>query len=158
MLAGLLLAACSDGSDEGRSAPQTSTTSDAPAPTSSTTAVPTFAGDPGSPFCEQLRTVDPTALLTGDPSDPTSVQTAFGRLVTVLGALEAVAPPEVRPDAQLVAGGIAALDEALAAVGYDFDALAASAAREEVTAAVNDPAFAEAGNRLGAYRTQVCGL
>jgi hypothetical protein len=86
------------------------------------------------------------------------VEAAFGRLVTVLRALEAVAPDEVRADAQLVAGGIAALDAALAEVGYDFDALAASAARDEVLAAVNDPAFTEAGDRLGAYRAQVCQL
>jgi hypothetical protein len=126
--------------------------------TTSTTEAPTIAGDPASPYCEQLRTVDPTSLLTGDPADPASVEDAFGRLVTVLRGLEAVAPDEVRADAQLVAGGIAALDEALAQVGYDFDALAASATRDEVLAAVNDPAFTEAGDRLGAYRTQVCQL
>lgn len=86
------------------------------------------------------------------------MEAAFGRLVTVLRALEEVAPAEVRSDAQLVAGGIDALDEALTEVGYDFDALAASAARHEVMTAVNDPAFTEAGDRLGAYRTQVCQL
>jgi hypothetical protein len=50
------------------------------------------------------------------------------------------------------------LDDALAAVGYDYDALAASGAADEVLTAVNDPAFADAGARLAAYRSQVCGL
>lgn len=64
----------------------------------------------------------------------------------------------MRADAALVADGVEALDGALAAVAYDFDALAASAASAEVIAAVNDPAFSTAGDRLGAYRTQVCHL
>lgn len=58
----------------------------------------------------------------------------------------------------LVAEGMEALDATLAEVGYDFDALAASGAAAEVTAAVNDPAFTVAGDRLNAYRTQVCRL
>ena len=68
------------------------------------------------------------------------------------------APPDIVEDVALVAGGVAALDEALAAVGYDFEALAASEAGDEVMAAANDPAFADAGARLAAYRTQVCEL
>jgi hypothetical protein len=58
----------------------------------------------------------------------------------------------------LVADGMDALDAALAAVGYDFDALATSDAADAVVAAVNDPAFADAGVRLAAYRAQVCRL
>jgi hypothetical protein len=53
---------------------------------------------------------------------------------------------------------VSALDDALSEVGYDFDALAASEAGDEVMAAANDPVFTEAGARLGAYRRQVCEL
>jgi hypothetical protein len=58
----------------------------------------------------------------------------------------------------LVAEGMTSLAAALAAVGYDFDALAAGGNADAVLAAVNDPAFADAGVRLSAYRTQVCQL
>lgn len=148
-------AACSDGSDEGSGASTTTTTAD---PTPTTAAPPTFTGDAGSPFCTLLRDVDPASLLDGDPGDPAAVETGFRQLVQVLREMHALAPPEIEPDAALVIGGIEALDEALAAVGYDFDALAASPASAEVTAAVNDPAFTTAGSRLSAYRTQVCRL
>lgn len=150
------LAACSDGSDEGSGA---STTTSSPADTtSSTTEPPTFTGDAGSPFCRLLRDVDPTSLLDGDPGDPVAVEASFRRLVGVLRDLRALAPQEVEPDAALLTGGIEALVEALAAVGFDFDALAASPAADQVTEAVNDPAFTTAGSRLSAYRAQVCQL
>jgi hypothetical protein len=96
--------------------------------------------------------------MAGDPGDPTVVEAGFTRLVGVLRDVHALAPPEIEADAKLVSDGIAALDAALAAVGYDFDALAASPAAAEVTSAVNDPAFTAAGDRLSAYRTQVCHL
>ena len=150
------LAACSDDSDEGGGAP--TTTSAGAEATSTTTEAPTFTGDPGSSFCTLLREIDPTSLLTGDPADPAAVEEGFRRLVAVLRDLHAVSPQEVEPDVALVADGIEALDAALAAVGYDFDALAASGAADEVTTAVNDPAFTTAGTRLSAYRTQVCQL
>lgn len=133
-------------------------------PEASTTLSPTtteplvFTGDAASPFCTLLRDADLTTVLSGDPADPASVETALRRLVGVLRDARALAPPEVEPDAALLAEGVAALDAALAAVDYDFDALAASGAGAEVTAAVNDPAFTAAGDRLAAYRTQVCQL
>ena len=80
------------------------------------------------------------------------------RLVAVLTDATEVAPEEIAADVALVAGGIEALDAALAAVGYDVDALAASPEAAQVTAAVNDPIFTDAGARLSAYRTQVCQL
>lgn len=152
-----MLAACSGGDDEDAA---TTTTSESTTSTSSTTTTepPTFTGDPGSPFCALLRDVDTDAALAGDPNDPTAVGAAFQRLVSILRDASALAPPEIRDDITLVKDGIESLDAALAAVAYDFDALAASGAGPEVSAAVNDPAFADAGARLTAYRTQVCGL
>jgi hypothetical protein len=154
-----LLAACSTGDDEGSSAttrrPASSTTME---PATTTTAPPQYTGDPTSAFCTFLRDTDPTGILDGDPGDPASVQAAFGRLVAVLTDATEVAPEEIAADVALVAGGIEALDAALAAVGYDVDALAASSEAAQVTAAVNDPIFTDAGARLSAYRTQVCQL
>lgn len=105
-----------------------------------------------------MREVDPSAVLAGAPGEPADVEAGFRELVRTLRDLHALAPPEVEADAALVVGGIEALDAALAAVGYDFDALAASSEADAVTEAVNDPAFTTAGDRLTAYRTQVCRL
>lgn len=147
----LVAAACSSDDDAG----STTTTAGA---TTTTVEVPTFTGDADGPFCARLRDVDPATLLDGEPGEPADVAAGFQELVRTLRDLEAVAPAEVEPDVVLVAEGVAALDAALAAVGYDFDALATSSAAAEVTAAVNDPAFTTAGDRLSAYRAQVCGL
>jgi hypothetical protein len=97
-------------------------------------------------------------VLDRDASTPEGVAAGFQRLVEVLDEAARTAPAAVQGDAALLADGVAALDEALAAVGYDFDALARSPEAVEITDAVNDPAFTVAGDRLEAYRDQVCGL
>jgi hypothetical protein len=148
---GCALVACSNG-DDGTADTTTSTT------TATTVEAPVFTGDPDSAFCSRLREIDPNTVLAGTPGDPAEVEVAFRELVRTLRDLGALAPTEVEADAALVVDGIEALDAALAAVGYDFDALATSSAAAEVTAAVNDPAFTAAGDRLTAYRTQVCRL
>ena len=149
-----MLAACSNG-DDGTAALTATSLAET---TTSTADIPDFTGDPDSPFCSRLREIDPSAVLAGAPGDPADVEVGFRELVRTLRDLRALAPPEVKADAALVADGIEALDAALEAVGYDFDALATSSAAAEVTAAVNDPAFTTAGDRLTAYRTQVCQL
>lgn len=152
----MALAACSSDGEE--IAVRTTTTSTERTTTTASTALPQFSGDPGSPFCELLRNVDPTTILAGDPEDAATVEAGFRRLVGVLHDAQALAPVEIDADLMLVTEGIAALDATLAEVGYDFDALAASGQSAAVTEAVNDPAFTAAGERLGAYRTQVCHL
>lgn len=154
VLAALMVAACSSGG----SVDSATTTTGRPEPATTTTSAPTFTGDAQSAFCTLLRGVDTSTVLRGDPGDPVAVEAAFQRLVGLLREAHALAPPEIAADLSLVSEGIAALDTALAAVGYDFDALAASGQSAEVARAVNDPAFADAGNRLSAYRTQVCQL
>lgn len=148
--------ACSGGDGEG--AATTTTADPGTAESSSTTAPPDYTGDPGSPFCTLLRDTDPSTILAGDGGDPAAVEQAFTRLVGVFADARALAPSEIAADVGLVADGIQALDAALAAVGYDFTALAATPQAAEVTAAVNDPVFTDAGARISAYRSQVCGL
>lgn len=148
-----LLAACSTGDDEG-----SATTTIAGARSSTTTELPEYEGDPDSVFCTLLRDVDTGSILAGDADDPAAVEAALGRLVSVLTDATDSAPDDIVDDVALVAGGVSALDDALSEVGYDFDALAASEAGDEVMAAANDPVFTDAGARLGAYRTQVCEL
>jgi hypothetical protein len=152
----LVVAACS-GDDADSTEPDLAATSTLP-PTSATTAPPVFVGDAGSPFCALLEEAAVDEALQGDGEDPAAVADAFGTVVDVLQEAATLAPTEIVADVTLVAEGMAALDAALAAVDYDFDALAASGAAPEVLAAVNDPVFADAGVRLAAYRSQVCGL
>jgi hypothetical protein len=153
-LAAALAAGACSGSDD--AAPRTKTTAERS--TSSSTTLPTFTGDPASPFCSLLRGVDTRSVLQGDPNDPAAVQAGFRRLVGVLHDALALSPPEIEADLALVSQGIEQLDATLAAVGYDYDALAASGQAPKLSQAVNDPAFTAAGARLGAYRTQVCQL
>lgn len=150
-----LLASCSDDEPAADDAASTSEAADAPA---TTTTAPTFTGDAASPFCTLLRDVDLGTVLAGAEEDPDQLARAFQQVVDLLVQAAELAPPEIQADVALVADGMTSLDAALATVGYDFDALAASPSSGDVIEAVNDPAFADAGVRLGAYRSQVCGL
>ncbi|MEO6318038.1 MAG: hypothetical protein ABIP36_04570 [Acidimicrobiales bacterium] len=134
------------------------TTAAADATTTTTARAPTFTADVGSPFCDLLDDVDLATVLGGVEGEPAAVASAFQQLVDLLVQAAELAPDEIRADVALVADGMVSLDAALAAVDYDFDALAASPSSGEVIEAVNDPAFADAGVRVGAYRTQACGL
>jgi hypothetical protein len=150
-----VVGSCS-GDDGPRAAgPTTSTTG---AARTSTTEAPHFTGDPGSPFCALLRDGNVTDVLGDEASAPDDVRTSFKKLVGVLDEAARLAPPEVQADAGVLAAGVLELDGALAAVGYDFDALALSPDAEKLTKAVNDPSFTVAGDRLTAYRSQVCGF
>jgi hypothetical protein len=118
--------------------------------------MPTYTGDRDSPFCELIRSVDIVDVVGGAQDDAAALGAAFQQLVDVLVDAAELAPDEIRSDVALVADGMTSLDAALAQVGYDFDALAASGAGGEVLEAVNAPVFADAGARLAAYRAQVC--
>ena len=147
----LILPACSDGGDD--EARATTTTAVA----ATTTEAPTFSGDPDSEFCRALRDVDLADPEVPDGS-PESVRANLDHLLDTFRLLRTVAPEEIAADVTLVADGVVALDDALSQVEYDFDALAASGQADELLEATNDPAYAEAGARLTAYRTQVCEL
>lgn len=146
------LAACSS-DDDGDARVTTSTIA-----TTTSSDELAFTGERDGPFCSRLREIDPATVLEGAPGDPAVVEAGFQGLVRTLRDLHALAPPEIELDVTLVVEGVEILDAALAAVGYDFDALAASGGAAEVSAAVNDPAFTAAGDRLSRYRTQVCQL
>jgi hypothetical protein len=124
----------------------------------STTEVPSFTGDADSPFCTLLRDVDIDSVLSGEPGTPETLQAGFQQLVTVLDQAAELAPADIAEDTATIADGMAALNEAMAAAGYDYDVLAVSPEARGVSEAVNDPAFSVAGARVQAYRQQVCGL
>ena len=125
---------------------------------STTTSTLVFTGDREGPFCRVLRDLAVDTVLE-DPSDSAEeVEAAFTHLLDVLHRAADAAPPELAEDTALLVAGIASLDDALRSVGYDYDALAESDQGPAVAAAVNDPAFGVAGDRIEAYKHQVCGL
>ena len=145
------LVGCSD-DDDGAAGDR----SDASSTTSTTVR---FTGDPASPFCTVLREVELDGALGRPASSPAEVEAAFGTVLEALARVTEQAPPELAEDTALVLTGMVALDDALRAVGYSYDALAAEPALAvEVSRAANDPAFAVANARIEAYKDQVCGL
>ncbi len=148
-----LLGSCSGDPEPSGAGPSTTTTAAGPI-----TTAPSFTGDADSPFCALLDDVDVATVLGGVNGTPDAVASAFQQLVDLLVQTAELAPSDIQADVALVAGGMVSLDAALATVDYDFDALAASPSSGEVLEAINDPAFADAGARLAAYRTQVCNL
>jgi hypothetical protein len=146
----VVAAACSD--DGGGDGPA------AAADRSSTTTSIAFTGDASSPFCGVLRDLGADTVLDEPSRSPQDIEAAYTHLLDVLDRAAAAAPPELQADTGLLYEGISALDEALRAVGYDYEALASSPEGPSVSAAVNDPAFAVAGDRIQAYKRQVCRL
>ena len=150
--AALVVAACSDDDDGDASR-------DEPTPSSSSSTSLVFTGDPGSPFCTLLRELEVGGVLDDQAATAAEVEAGFTTLLEVLGRVAEQAPPELAEDTALVLAGVAALDDALRAVGYSDEALAAEPALAvEVSRAANDPAFAVANQRIEAYKAQVCGL
>ncbi len=144
------LSACSDDDDGG---------GDGSAAASSSTSTLVFTGDPASPFCTSVRELEVEGLLEGRPASAADVEAGFTTMLDVLGQLAEQAPEELREDTALVLAGVAALDDALRAVGYSYDRLAAEPELAlEVSRSANDPAFAVANHRIEAYKDQVCGL
>ena len=153
-VAALAVAACSGGDDDG-SAADGAAADRAPSTSTSTSIV--FTGDPGSPFCTQLRDARLEVALDEEAASPADVEAAFTAVLEALAVVAEQSPPELAEDTTLVLAGMVALDDALRAVGYSYDDLAGDPARAvAVSRAANDPAFAVANARIEAYRTQVC--
>ena len=142
------MAACSGDDSDGEADPDLSITT--------TTIV--FTGDAGSPFCTELRDLALQDVLAEPAQTPADLETGFTTLLGLLQRAADAAPEELRADTALLVEGISALDDALRAVGYSYDALAESPEGPTVAAAVNDPTFGVAGDRIEAYKRQVCKL
>lgn len=151
LTATIVVAACSD-DDDGENSTTSSTTAST---TTTTDSVPTFAGDPDSAFCVEVRSADDAPVL--DPFatglEPREVELRLRALRLRFGDFAEVAPRELEADLDSVVASLDELDALLDASGYDFAALAESGA--DISLA-DDPAFATIGTRLLAYREQVC--
>jgi hypothetical protein len=146
----LLVAACSG--DDGTAGPKDGDGE----PT--TTVTYRFSGSAASPFCAVLKDAALDTTLDAPSETPEEMEAAYTHLLDQLERADAAAPRELQADTALLVTGITELDEALRAVGYDYDALSASPQGPAVVAAVNDPQFGVAGDRIQAYKHQVCKL
>ena len=117
-----------------------------------------YTGDPRSPFCTMLASLAAGAPAQDRTADPAAVQQGMTRYRSQLEQLDAVAPRAIQPDVHRLATGIAHLHDALAAVGYRWDALARADRAVTVEAEITDPAYTTAGQHLTAYKAQVCHL
>jgi hypothetical protein len=124
----------------------------------STTTTLHFEGDPDSAFCNLLREAQIDEVAQIPAATPADLEANYAQTIRLFADAARQAPPEVQTDIELVRQGLIALDDALRAVGYSFDALEQSPDAAEIAAALNDPAFTEAGARIEAYKGQVCGI
>jgi hypothetical protein len=128
-------------------------------PTSSTTATTVrYTGDPHSPFCSMLASLDGGAAAQDRTADPAAVEQGMTRYREELGRLDAASPEAIQPDVHKLATGIAHLDDALRSVGYSWAALSQADRAVTVEAEIDDPAYTAAGRHVTAYRAQVCRL
>lgn len=87
-----------------------------------------------------------------DPFDPPAIETAYGELRSTADRARSAAPAEIRADVELLADGVAQIDDALAAADYDF---------LDVDLAFMDDfgdEVGEASDRLDAFNVRECGF
>ncbi|MEO1060580.1 MAG: hypothetical protein AAFZ07_04120 [Actinomycetota bacterium] len=111
-------------------------------------------GDPGSEWCRIQPSVhDGLVALQGDPVGFVNEENVT-RLHDDIAAIMEVAPPEVRPAAQVIADWYDAFAEVLARYDYDLAVVPPS----ELAAATTDAAASnEAAAEIRAFNAEVCG-
>ena len=114
-----------------------------------TTKAPSFSGSSNSNYCDTARRIEATAK--ANPS--TDLKSSYQQLDKVAAQFIAIAPSAIKADAQTLIDGLKKLEKALAAANYDFTKVDPS-----TLAALQDPNFAAAAERISAYDKQVCGL
>jgi len=151
MLLTLLLAGCGGDSDDAEPAagPTTTTTAAAATPGSIDT---NFTGQGGERFCEVARTVQ-QRLAKLPQANPTELRSLATETEAAIRELQAVVPPEIKGDAQVVFGASIAFFQELARVDYDATKLT-----PEALAVTQRPEVQASGQRLEAYSQKVCGL
>jgi hypothetical protein len=129
------------------SAPVTdpATTLPAPEPTM-------FTGDSDSEWCVVAADVEAYGdefdnIAFGDPEE---VERAVSTMLSKMEAAERFAPPELADAVATSVAGVQALNEALAAIGYDF--------LNADLSTIDNAAMTEAGDLIDRYNVEVCGL
>jgi hypothetical protein len=115
-------------------------------------------GGPSAAYCDAVSVLQASVDPLADPnvrSDPAQLEAAFQSLVQSYGRLARLAPDDVRSEAAAARDGVIRVSNALAVVGWE-----AGRANEsgELSAALDDPAYAEALVELRRYNLRECGI
>ena len=115
-----------------------------------------FAGDPGSDWCVAARDIEvlSNALDTENLNfaDPAAVESAYTALLDAVDDARGLAPSEIAADVETTYNGFSQLADALAAVDWNFLDADLSIIDEL------DAEMTAAGDRVGDYNEQVCGI
>ncbi len=117
-----------------------------------------FSGSSGSDWCELARQAeDVDSLVSADnlfSGEPAAVEQALTDLLAFYDRAERVVPSEIAADFEILKSAFDRFYQELEQ--YDFDIISYFEAGEGT--AFEDPGFAEAGERIGAYTADVCGI
>jgi hypothetical protein len=114
-----------------------------------TTTAPQFSGDGASSWCAYANEVQGTTQLNASfQQDP---KAWVAQVTALMGQAQAAAPAVIKADVATMAGGVLGLAQALTVDQDDFSRLGA-----QQLAALQDPQFVDAGQRVRAYDQQVC--
>lgn len=150
------LGACSGDDDVADPSSSTDTTAVATsAETTVSTTVPTFTGDPDSPFCDLIDEGETRPVLSPfEPGiEPGEVELRMRNLRNRFDEFADAAPPDLEADLDALVVALADTDAALATHDYDFAAMAEAGV---TVSTFDDPVFEIVAFRLAEYRTQVC--
>jgi hypothetical protein len=151
-VAPLALASCSGGSSTGEQAEAPATTRLSDAQTAGTGPTGTaFTGTGSGDYCRLARAYATSAEQFTAPTNAAELRQAFADASRDINAAAAVAPPEIKPDVQVVAAGLSAIIAGMEAADYDLTRLA-------TTPPSLPPNFEAASARLESYARDVCRL
>lgn len=152
-----ILPGCGHGGGGGGSSspspPPSSSAAVTPAVTATTgplTVDTTFTGQGSAAYCQLSKSYADAAARLG-PNPDAQLRQAYEDAARDMQAAVAVAPAEIKGDAQIVADGFGGLIAALQGVDYDFTRLP-----PDVVARFMDDDFRRASIRLTAYGKNIC--
>jgi hypothetical protein len=124
-----------------------------------------FSGDGSGDFCDFMADAQDDVDFEGLDGSATGddLRAQFQEARDALDTAVDRAPDEIRGDVETLADAFVQLDDLLSEYDYDFTQLAAQAAEDpeafaEFEAIASDGRYTEAGERIEAYLTDVCGI
>jgi len=155
-LALVLLGGCSSSEKDSDTAGGGPATTAAPAGGPTTTVRPvdtSFSGQNSAQFCNLAKNYKNPAASLGSNPTPAQLKTVLTDGQTAINQAVAAAPPEIKPDVQIIADAFAAFAKELAKVDY-----VAANVQPAALAPLSAPAFQMASTRFAAYLKSVCGV
>ncbi len=149
----VLLTGCSRDSDKENNQASPTPTS---APGPSTTARPvdtSFTGRNSDQFCALSKTYTDRFTNVGPGSTPDQLRTATQEGRAAINQAAAAAPPEIKPDVQVIANVFTGLFTELVRVNFDISKLSPAS-----LGSLQAPEFQSSTTRFQAYLRTVCGV